>query len=264
VFEPAVREGSAVGRERARTGELARDAAAAARGRRLPEQRRRTVAQALAAVPAAAITQANRDRARRHLARVAADVAQRNGYPDIGTFVLDQVVTGLSLAAISRRTGLDKDWLSRHLADLDPVAAAAARQRRPARWDTRWLPALRQLGFPDVASYLHERTSSSTAASTPSLPRSACHTMLWCPRCAGTGSPGQLTRPGDTRPGSAPCRSPRASALAALPTTSAAAGQRGGPGGPFPRNPGSHSRGYAGTTMTRPGRNQAPSRLSIT
>lgn len=157
VFEPAVREGSAAGRERARTGELASDAAAAARGRRLPEQRRRKVAQALAAVPAAAITQANQDRARQHLARVAADVAQRHGYPDIGSFVLDRVAGGAGLAAISRQAGLDKDWLSRHLADLDPVAAAAVRQRRPGRWDARWLPALRQLGFPDVASYLHER-----------------------------------------------------------------------------------------------------------
>ena len=40
VFEPAVREGSAAGRERARAGHLARDAAAAAQGRRFPQQRR--------------------------------------------------------------------------------------------------------------------------------------------------------------------------------------------------------------------------------
>ena len=39
IFEPAVREGSAAGRARARAGELARDAAAAARGRPFPEQR---------------------------------------------------------------------------------------------------------------------------------------------------------------------------------------------------------------------------------
>jgi hypothetical protein len=63
----------------------------------------------------------------------------------------------MSLAAISRRAGLDKDWLSRHLPGIDPAAAAVARQRRPARWDARWLPAVRQLGFPDVASYLHQR-----------------------------------------------------------------------------------------------------------
>ena len=50
VFDPAVRAGSAAGRERARTGELTRDAAAAARGRRHPEQRRRKKRQAIAAV----------------------------------------------------------------------------------------------------------------------------------------------------------------------------------------------------------------------
>jgi len=71
--------------------------------------------------------------------------------------VLDQVAGRASLAAISRRAGLDKDWLSRHLPTIDPAAAAAARQRRPARWDARWLPTLHQLGFPDVSSYLHQR-----------------------------------------------------------------------------------------------------------
>jgi len=157
VFEPAVREGSAAGRERARAGHLARDAAAAARGRRFPHQRRQKTQRVLAAIPPDVIAQANRERARRHLARVAALVAQSHGYPDIGTFVLDQVAGGASLAAISRRAGLGKDWLSRHLADIDPAAAAAARQRRPDRWDARWLPVLRQLGFPDVAGYLHQR-----------------------------------------------------------------------------------------------------------
>jgi lambda repressor-like predicted transcriptional regulator len=111
----------------------------------------------LAAIPPEAIAAANKERARRHLARVAVLVAQSHGYPDLGTFVLDQVGDGASLAAISRRAGLDKDWLSRHLPGVDPAAAAAARQRRPGRWDARWRPALRQLHFPDVASYLHQR-----------------------------------------------------------------------------------------------------------
>jgi len=84
VFDPAVRAGSAAGRERARTGELTLDAAAAARGRRHPEQRRRKTRQALAAGQAAAIAQANTERAGARLARVAADVARRHGYPDIG------------------------------------------------------------------------------------------------------------------------------------------------------------------------------------
>jgi hypothetical protein len=156
VFEPAIRDGSAAGRERARAGQLARDAAAAAKGRRLPEQRRGKALRILAAIPPEVIAQANKERARRHLARVAAHVAGQQGYPDIGAFVLDQVTRGASLAAISRQAGLSKDWLSRHLPDIDPQAAAA-RQQRPGRWDARWQPALRQLGFPDVASYLHDR-----------------------------------------------------------------------------------------------------------
>jgi lambda repressor-like predicted transcriptional regulator len=157
VFEPAVREGSVAGRERARDGRLTRDAAAAAKGRSFPEQRRRKALRALAAISPEVIAQANRERARRHLARVAAQIERSQGYPDIGALVLDQVAQGASLAGISRRAGLDKDWLSRHLGDIDPGAAAAARQRRPEQWDARWLPALRQLGFPDVASYLDQR-----------------------------------------------------------------------------------------------------------
>src|SRR5215468_3297117 len=55
VFDPAVRAGSAAGRERARAGELTRDAAVAARGRRHPAQRRRKARQAMAAAQAAVI-----------------------------------------------------------------------------------------------------------------------------------------------------------------------------------------------------------------
>ncbi len=161
VFDAAIRQGSAEGRDRARTGHLTRDAAAAARGRRIPEQRRRKAAQALAAIPAAVVAQANRERADRHLASVAAAVARRHGCPDIGTFVLARVGQGASLAAISREAGLHKDWLSRHLGEIDAAAAGAvataARQRRLDRWDARWMPALSQLGFADLASYLHER-----------------------------------------------------------------------------------------------------------
>jgi hypothetical protein len=157
IFEPAVREGSAAGRQRARTGDLARDAAAAARGRRHPEQRRRKNRQALSAIPAAAVAQASSQRAGHRLARVAADVARRHGYPDIGAFVLTRIGEGASLAAISREAGLHKDWLSRHLGGVDPAAAAAARLQHPGRQDARWLPAVGRLGFTDVASYLRER-----------------------------------------------------------------------------------------------------------
>ena len=157
VFDPAVRAGSAAGRARARTGELTRDAAAAARGRRHPEQRRRKTRQAMATAQVTAIAQANTERARARLARVATDVARRHGYPDIGAFVLARAADGASLAAISREAGLHKDWLSRHLGDIDPGAAAAVLQRRSARCDARWLPALNRLGYADVASYLTER-----------------------------------------------------------------------------------------------------------
>jgi hypothetical protein len=157
VFDPAVREGSARGRQRARSGELARDAAAAAKGRRHPEQRRRKARQAMAAAQAAVVAQANSERARARIARVAADVACRHGYPDIGAFVLARVASGASLAAISREAGLHKDWLSRHLGDIDPGAAAAAMRGRPARRDARWLPVLHRLGYADVAGYLTQR-----------------------------------------------------------------------------------------------------------
>jgi len=157
VFEPAMRQGSAAGRARARTGALARDAARAATARRMPEQRRRKAAAALAAIPPPTVAQANRDRAARHLASVAANVASRKGYPGLGAFVLARIEEGTSLAGISREAGLNKDWLSRHLGSVDPVAAEAARHRRPRRLDARWLPALRRLGFADVPGYLHER-----------------------------------------------------------------------------------------------------------
>src|SRR6266704_4193575 len=43
LFEPAVRQGSQAGRQRARSGDLTRDAVAAARGRPFPQQRRRKI-----------------------------------------------------------------------------------------------------------------------------------------------------------------------------------------------------------------------------
>jgi ROS/MUCR transcriptional regulator protein len=137
VFDTAFREGSAAGRGRARTGELARDAAAAARGRPHPEQRRRKARQALTAIPAEVVAEANAQRARQHLAAVAADVARRHGYPSLSAFVLARTAEGASLAAISRAAGLHKDWLSRHLGAVDPVVAAAVAPRQPARADAR-------------------------------------------------------------------------------------------------------------------------------
>jgi hypothetical protein len=157
AFDPAIRDGSAAGRERARAGDLARDAATAARGRPFPAQRRTKTARVLAQIPRPVVAQANRERADRYLAGVAAEVARRHGYADVRAFVTARTEAGASLAAISREAGLHKDWLSRHLGHVDPLAADAARQRNLDRHDASWRPALRRLGFTDVACYLRER-----------------------------------------------------------------------------------------------------------
>ena len=157
ALDPAVRAGAAAGRQRARDGELGRAAAAAARGRPFPEQRRRKSRRALTQTPREVIARANRDRADRHLADVAAEVARGHGYPDIGAYVLARIAAGASLAAISREAGLHKDWLSRHLARIDPAAEEAVRRQSARRHDARWLPAIRALGFADVPGYLTER-----------------------------------------------------------------------------------------------------------
>jgi len=157
LFEPAVRQGSQAGRQRARSGDLTRDAAAAARGRPFPQQRRRKITLARAAIPPAGTAQASRDRADRHLMAVAAGIARRHGYPDIRAFVIARTQDGASLAAISREAGLHKDSLSRHLGRIDPAAAEAARRRATERPDIRWRPVLERLGYSVVASYLRER-----------------------------------------------------------------------------------------------------------
>ena len=159
LFDPAVRAGSARGRARAGTGELAQDAAAAARGRPLPEQRRRRARTALAGRTHPGSAAASRERALAHLRAVAARVAGENGFADIGALVRARTAQGDSLAAISRAAGLHKDWLSRHLAELDPAAAAdVAATRSAARSaDERWTAAARAAGFTGVGAYLRQR-----------------------------------------------------------------------------------------------------------
>jgi hypothetical protein len=71
--------------------------------------------------------------------------------------VLARVASGASLAATSREAGLHKDWLHRHLAEVDPAAAAAVRPRPAGRDSPRWLQAVTALGFADVSSYLRAR-----------------------------------------------------------------------------------------------------------
>jgi hypothetical protein len=157
VFEPALRNGSAHGRRRAVSGQLTRQATDAARGRPFPEQRRQRQRAAVSAAARAQLAQANRERASRHLASVAEAVATRSGYADIGQLVTDMARAGHSLAAISRACGLDKDWMQRHLPQLDPAVAATAIRRSDDRLDARWLPRLNAMGFFDVASYLRRR-----------------------------------------------------------------------------------------------------------
>src|SRR5260221_7006854 len=124
IFDSSVREGSAAGRELARTGALTRAAATAATGRPFPEQRRRKAAEALAAIAPDIIARTNSDGAARRRELLAEAVAQQAGYPDLGSLVLARTAAGASLAGINREAGLHKDWLSRHLADVDPAAAA--------------------------------------------------------------------------------------------------------------------------------------------
>lgn len=160
LFEPAIRLGSARGQARARTGELARDAAAAARGRPLPAQRRRKASESLTGREHVASAKASRARARRHLAAVAAQVAADAGFADIGALVRMKIAQGASLAAISREAGLHKDWLSRHLATIDPAAAAdvvALKAGAGGGSDARWLTATAAAGFAEVAAFLRER-----------------------------------------------------------------------------------------------------------
>jgi len=157
IFDPAIRAGSAAGRQRAAAGDLSRDAARASTGRPLPEQRRRQAARAAAAASSAVASQANRDRAARHRAEVAARVASEQGYPTLGAYVLARAASGASLAAISREAGLHKDWLHRHLAEVDPAVAAAVRPGPAGRDSPRWMQAETALGFADVPSYLRDR-----------------------------------------------------------------------------------------------------------
>src|ERR1700761_6604327 len=157
IFDPAIRAGSAAGRQRAAAGELSRDAARASTGRPLPEQRRRKASRGATAASSEMTVRANKERAARHRAEVAARVASEQGYPTLGAYVSARVAAGASLAAISREAGLNKDWLHRHLAEVDPVVAAAVRQAPPDPDGPRWLQTVTALGFADVAGYLRDR-----------------------------------------------------------------------------------------------------------
>jgi hypothetical protein len=257
VFDVAFRTGSAAGRQRARAGELTRDAAAAATGRRYPEQRRRKARQALAGIPAEAVAQANAERARRHVARVADEVARQHGYPDLGAFVLARLAGGASLAAISREAGLHKDWLSRHLGAVAPAATAAVPRQRPPGRTPAGDPHCTGWGSPTCPVTSTSGTSGSTGRSTPWPPRSASPSTRSSPRCAVMAWTGSRTRPPGTRRMSAPLRSLPGWASTAWASTCASARRPGGRGGPWRPSPASLSHGCAarppGPCLAEPG-----------
>jgi AraC-like DNA-binding protein len=111
----------------------------------------------MAARTAQDVARTNSDRAARHLAQVAQTAALHAGYEDLSSLVLARIADGASLAAISLEAGLHKDWLSRHLANVDAASATVARQASSVRLDARWRPALEEMGFPDIARYLRQR-----------------------------------------------------------------------------------------------------------
>src|ERR1700727_165039 len=106
IFDPAIRAGSAAGRQRAAAGELSKDAARASTGRPLPEQRRKP-SRAATAASSEMTVRANQERAARHRAEVAARVASEQGYPTLGAYVQSRAASGDSLAAISLEAGLN-------------------------------------------------------------------------------------------------------------------------------------------------------------
>ena len=230
---PRCARAAPLGRARARTGALTRDAARAATGRRMPEQRRRKAVAALAAIPPPLVAQANRDRATRHLAggRRRAWPGSRDT-PTSAPSCWPGSSEGASLAVISREAGLNKDWLSRHLGRVDPVAAEAARRRRPHRLDARWLPALHRLGFSDVPGYLRDRhivqhwTVNAIAAEV-GLTHHTVQGRAAPPRRDRGGPRGETAR----ARASARRRSPAASASTPWPAMWPIAGRPAGPGG---------------------------------
>lgn len=234
LFEPAIRAGSARGRARARSGELARDAAVAARGRPLPEQRRRKARRAIAGKRHPDSAAASRERARAHLLAVASRVAAENGFADIGALVRARTAQGARLAAISRAAGLHKDWLSRHHADPDQSAAAAAAVARTAARraeDEPWKAVISATGFADPGEYLRQRHgeqhwSVNQIAAEAGM---SYHTVAAALARHGTAR-GCRTRPPGTPPASGRPALLPASVSPTLLATCRRAGRPGGPG----------------------------------
>ncbi|ALL79613.1 hypothetical protein AD006_30920 (plasmid) [Pseudonocardia sp. EC080610-09] len=159
AHDAAVRAGCETGRRWAASGELTRAAAASARGRRQPEQRRRKTLRSLASVPPGAREAATSRASVARLRATAQRVADDAGYGSIGELVRDRVAAGESLASLSRTAGLHKDWFHRHLRTVDPGAARDVAEHvsgpRPPRHD---LALAARIGGSDaVAAFLHRR-----------------------------------------------------------------------------------------------------------
>src|SRR5499427_8635206 len=185
VFEPAMRQGRAAGRGRARTGALARDAARAATGRGMPEQRRRKAAAALAAVPPPLVARANRDRAARHLACVAADVP---------SYLRERhIVQHWTVNAIAAEAGLAhytvKAALRRH-----GVARVAHAARRHAA-SQRAAQVAGRLGFDTMPGYVADRRAAGWTWA--AMAAECAQPSSWLRRQARPGSPHQ---PQETMP----------------------------------------------------------------
>jgi len=73
-----------------------------------------------------------------------------------GGYVLARVASGVSLAAISREAGLHKDWLHRHLAEVDQAVAAAERKAA----GERVAQVAAALGVDSVPRYVAERRAA--------------------------------------------------------------------------------------------------------
>lgn len=161
AHDPVVRAGCEIGRRWASTGELTRAAAAAARGRRQPEQRRRKTLRTLASIPVEVRTEAAARASVSRLRAIAERMATDAGFPTFAEFIRTRVAAGDSLARLSREAGLHKDWLTRHLRTVDADLAAGLTSDVagpcPPRHDTRLLARIAGLGFHDVAVFLRQR-----------------------------------------------------------------------------------------------------------
>ena len=156
VFDAAIRAGGAAGRQRARSGELSPDAAAAAAGRRHPEQRRPEGQPGAGEDPGRGGGAGERRAGGPSPRPSRGQVARRHGYPGLGAFVLPGRQTGPACAAISREAGLYKDWLSA-ISRMWPRRQPPRSRAAPGPAGRAVAACAHRLGFPDVPSYLQER-----------------------------------------------------------------------------------------------------------